>query len=83
MILKIFTIYDSKANSFLQPFYCPNQSVAIRHFAHAANDPSTDIGRYPEDFNLHEIGTFDTDSGDLAITTPAISHGMAIQFKER
>lgn len=82
MIHKMFTIYDSKANSFLQPFLCPNQSVAIRHFAHAANDPQSDVCRYAQDFNLFEIGTFDTETGDLAITTPNINHGMAIQFKE-
>lgn len=82
MIKKMFTVYDAKAFSFCSPFVEVSTEVAIRAFAYAANDPAVDLSRFPEDFSLHEIGTFDTDSGAVEILTPWINHGLAVQFKE-
>lgn len=59
MILKVYSIYDSKAEAYLQPFFCVNNNVAMRHFRAAVNDPSHDFGKYSSDFTLFLIGEWD------------------------
>lgn len=62
MIKDIFVVRDTKVGAFATPFYLENISVAMRAFAHAANDPTTDVGRYPSDFSLYHLGTYDDET---------------------
>lgn len=77
---KAYAIYDSKLAEFNTPFFSPNNNTAIRTFTDAANDPTTNINRHPEDFSLHHIGTYETDNGQL---TPDDHHnlGLASEYK--
>jgi len=59
MILACFTIHDSKAEAYMQPFFFPTRGLAIRTFTDMANDSQSNIGRYPEDYTLFEIGHYD------------------------
>jgi len=59
MIKDVFVVQDAKVQAFGTPFFLENITVAIRAFAHAANDKQNDIGRYPTDFNLYHLGTYD------------------------
>lgn len=59
MRLKMFTVFDKQAKVFCRPFSSENNQTAIRAFAYSANDLTTDIGRYPQDFSLYSIGYFD------------------------
>lgn len=63
--LFVFTIYDSKAQAYMQPYCAPNEAVAIRDFAHAANSKDSQVGRFPEDFTLFAIGEWDVQAGTL------------------
>lgn len=63
MIVKIFSVFDKKARSFCTPFYMPNVETAVRAFHQAANDKSIDVGRYPADFDLFMLGTFNDETG--------------------
>lgn len=64
-IKTLYSVFDQKAQVYGTPFSCINESIALRSFAHAANDLGTDIGVYPVDFTLYELGTFDEDTGIL------------------
>lgn len=71
MITKIFAIHDAKANAFLQPFFSPTAGTAERAFSTAVKDPASQFEKFPEDFTLFEIGSFDDASGDLVrLDTP-------------
>lgn len=59
------TIYDSKAEIYKPPMLFPNLPAALRAFTEVAGDTTSDIGRYPEDFSIVEIGSFNTSSGEL------------------
>lgn len=59
MKLDIFSVFDAKVGAFAQPFFSQNISTATRAFAYAANDPTTDIGRFPSDMALFHLGTWD------------------------
>lgn len=56
--MKIFSIHDSKAEAYLSPFYCRTKGEAIRMFETTCKDESTQFNKYPSDFTLVEIGTY-------------------------
>jgi hypothetical protein len=59
VISKVFSIYDTKAESFCLPFYKQTKGLAIRDFTDACNDPKSPWSKYPSEFLLYEIGEFD------------------------
>lgn len=73
-----FSIHDSKAAAFIQPFFCPTVAVGIRSYQQAANDPDTMFARFPGDYTLFEIGTFDQETGTLEQLEHPINHGLAL-----
>lgn len=82
MVFKMFTVYDSKAEYYLQPFQMMTKGEAIRNFTEWANDTKTTIGKHPEDYILYEIGEYDNISGVIRPTTHA-TIGKAIEFVNR
>lgn len=83
MILKKFTVYDSKAEAYLTPFYTPSTGLAIRSFGVAANQEGHDFYKFGADFTLFELGEFDDKT---ALETPLaapINLGTAITFIEQ
>lgn len=68
MILKLFSVLDSKAGVFGNPFVDQRESSAIRQFADAVNDgsnPNNLWHKHPEDFSLYLVGEFDIDTGEV------------------
>jgi len=80
-ICKVFSVYDSKAEAFLQPFFSPNAGVALRSFERAANDESTDFCRYASDYSLFEIGEWESTEGVWKAHESKINLGLAVQFQ--
>lgn len=68
MILKAFCLLDIKAGAFATPFFMHHDAQAIRAVTELGQDMSTTVGRYPSDFALMSIGTFDDASGVLTPT---------------
>lgn len=65
MNLKLFTIFDAKAEAYQTVFTARATGEAIRQFADMANDHDNQIGRHPEDFTLFEIGEFSQENGRI------------------
>lgn len=68
MTLHIFTIYDSKSETYFQPFYMLNEAMALRQFADMANDKESNISKHPEDYSLYTLGTWQDQ--DAKFTSP-------------
>jgi len=62
-----FAIRDVKADAFNLPFFQTTRASAIRNFADLSSDPQSTIARHPEDFQLYEIGSYD--SGNAYFTS--------------
>lgn len=62
MIHKIVAIYDSKAEAFLKPVFVQSNGAAVRSFADAVNDPSTEFHKHPEDYTMFSIGEWTDDT---------------------
>ncbi len=80
MIIKVFTVYDSKAEAYLQPFYSQSKGSAIRSFQEAVNDPKSNIGKYPADFTLFELGSFDDSNCRFVLNSTPTNLGLGLEF---
>lgn len=75
-----FTILDHKAQAHSIPFFAPTVEVAERHFTDLSNDLDTSIGRYPADFTLYLVGTFNQDTADVEPIRPKQHIGNALDY---
>lgn len=78
MKLHIFSIFDSKAEAFIQPFYAPTKAVGVRSFAHACNSPETDFHKFAGDYTLFHIGSFDSATGQIEQSDTHENLGLGI-----
>ena len=72
MKLKIFTIWDAKAEAYQRPFFANTNAMAIRSVTDAVNDSSHPLGQHPEDYSLFAIGEFDELTAKVEMTSPMI-----------
>lgn len=79
MIMKMFSIYDSKAKAYFPPFYCPAAGVAIRNFATAAGDESHEFHKHAADYTLFQIGEFDDATAIVQSLEANINLGTALE----
>jgi hypothetical protein len=77
---KVFTCYDSKTEAYLPPFIMSTSAEAIRAFETTSNDPNSNMCRYPDDFTLFEIGTWDDDKGTISMHEAKLSLGIAREY---
>lgn len=77
--MKVFAIRDSKAGAYLQPFYAPNVAVAIRLVALSGENNNSLLYKYPSDFELFQIGSFDELTGILE-GEPHVAIGKVVDF---
>jgi len=82
MKLKIFSVYDSKVNAYMTPFFMKSKGQAIRSFDELTNDPSTQINKWPADFTLMELGEYDDSNGSFQTLPVPTSCGTALEFKK-
>ena len=80
MIHKVYSVYDSKVEAYLQPFFFPAKGAAIRAFSEIANDKSSSIGKNPEDFTLFELGSWDDSTAKIEMHSTPVSMGVALEF---
>lgn len=82
MLLKMFSVYDAKVSSYLQPFFLPATGHALRAFESTVNDPKSNLYRYPADYTLMEIGTFNESTGTVEMLDVKINLGCALEYKK-
>lgn len=81
MTLKIFAIYDSKAEAYNQPFFMGTKGQALRAFTDEINNSQSMISKHPADYTLMEIGEYDDSTGQLSPLPAKINLGTAIELK--
>jgi len=63
--MKLFSIRDFKSNHFVSPFPAENTDVALRLFTNEVQHSGGLVTKYPQDFGLYQIGSFNPDTGDV------------------
>lgn len=80
MQLSMFSVYDSKVEAFIQPFFAPKTAVGLRLFKAACNNAEADFHRFAADYTLFELGEFDQDTAAFNIHATPINLGVALTF---
>lgn len=83
MKLKVFSIYDAKAEIFNTPFFNKTIGEAERNFEQLVNDGKSTVYLYPEDFDLYHLGDYDDNSGKLATGETPVHLIKAIQLHKK
>ena len=78
----IFTVFDSAAGAYLEPFFAPSIEFAIRGFREAVNKKDHQFNKFPEDYTLFQVGAWDPKKGVLEPCAPH-SLGVALAFIEK
>ena len=78
--MKMFTVYDSKAEAYMLPFFAKSTGEALRSFSDTCQDKNHIFAKHPEDFTLFELGTWDEQNSDFVIYESKKSLGIAIEY---
>ncbi len=65
MTCEIFSVFDAAAKRFIDPFTGPTLEFAIRGFKEACGTEGHQFGKFPEDYTLYHVDTFDMEQGVL------------------
>ncbi len=76
----IYSVYDSKAEAFLPPFFTQTRAVALRSFSAAAQTAGHDFQKWAGDYALYELGTFEQTTGVIKVHDTHINLGLASQY---
>lgn len=63
IVYRAYAMRDIKSNTFSMPFFQMNKVMALRMFEDMSRDSQSQISKHPEDYQLFEIGVFDTATG--------------------
>lgn len=72
MILRLYAVFDGASQSWSPPFCAVNNEDASRQFYISAQHNQLMVN-YPDDFDLHYIGEYDTDRGVVSSYNGAAS----------
>jgi hypothetical protein len=70
MKVNVYAIYDAKAEVFGKPIFFNTDGLAVRSFYEACEHPESEFKKYPHDFSLLKIGTYDDAKGALEAKKP-------------
>lgn len=82
MILKMFVIYDSKAEAYLPPFFVKSKGEAIRAIQSLIEDPQHNFHKYAEDFTLFEAGSWNDENAKFNLLNTPHSLGKFNEWKK-
>jgi len=71
MVLKVYSIRDSKSEVYNPPFYKKTHGEAERDFRTLVNDEKSTINKYSDDFDLYYLAEYDDNLGTfIPLDTP-------------
>lgn len=80
MLQLLFSVFDSKANMFLEVFTSATAAVAIRSFETAARKEGHQFNTYAADYTLFQVGSFNQGTAELIKEKTPINLGLAVSF---
>ncbi len=78
MILQIFSVFDSKVEDFMTPFFSQTIKSGQRAIANLARETDHPLNTNGEDYTLFHIGQFDTESALITTQKTPVALGLAI-----
>jgi hypothetical protein len=81
VIFNVYSILDSKSHVYSPPFLSRHTGEALRSFTDLVNDDRSTVSKYPGDFQLVQISTFDDELGVFMEVKPVFL-GTAEQYQK-
>lgn len=83
MLHFVFTVYDSKAEAYLQPLFVKSKGEAIRSFSDEVNREDSLLFKHVEDFTLFQLGSWDDQTAQFDLNPTPVAVGKAIEFLKK
>ncbi len=75
MMIELFSVLDAAAERYMDVFCAPTCEFAIRGFKEACRTQDHQFSKFPEDYTLFHIGTYDP---ELGVIKPLTARKIAI-----
>lgn len=72
MQVLVYSVFDSKAETFGTPMFFLTKGIALRAFSDVCADAGSPMAKHPNDYTLFQIGSYDANTGKLTDLTPAV-----------
>lgn len=83
MNIQMMALFDKKARAFKTPWFAAHVELGVRAVADAANNaPEMDIYKFPEDFSVYHLGTFNDENGQMILAAQPIIVCEALSLKK-
>lgn len=79
---KTYTVFDSKAECYMLPFFARADGEALRMFAASIQKPGHQFANNPGDYTLFATGEYDDNRGVFENFDVHKNLGNGVQFKE-
>lgn len=82
MNMILLAVFDVVVGAYVgTPIGAPTRGAGERSFVDAVNDPKSPFAAHPDDYELHELGSFDMSTGRLEAVEPRpVVYGRARAF---
>jgi hypothetical protein len=80
---KVFAIFDTKMNSYMNPQLYKTTEQAIRAFGNGCKQEGSGLANNPEDYAMHELGHFDDVKGRYENLKEPVSIARALDYVEK
>lgn len=80
MNVEIFSVFDAAAKRYMDPFCAPTVEFALRGFREACQTDGHQFAKFPEDYVLYRVGSFDAEIGDIITGHEAVKIAMASSY---
>ena len=80
MLMSVFAIYDSGISTWTPPLFVRNKGEIMRWFMDSVNDPQSRLAKYPADYTLFELGTWDDDKCSFNLLKTPDRIGTALEY---
>lgn len=81
MKMAMCSIYDIKAEAWLNPMFFLSKGQASRSFTDVVNDGKSEFSAHPEDYTLFLLGYFHQDTGAVEVIVPPEPVALGINVK--
>lgn len=83
MNINVYSMFDSAAQAFTQPFFLQNDGLAIRAFQDNVNSKEpNNVSEHPDQFTLFRIASYDDKTGTITPEEKPRSLGIGVTFKQ-
>lgn len=79
MIKYVYSVYDEKAQMFMNVFTCKTDGEAMRLFSDECHNQESMFSKHPHDFELFKIGCFNDNDGSVVQDKKSL--GTAASYK--